>query len=75
MPARQSNHAWVKVGPHRERCLSCRCIRSKYPSGVGWVYCQIGGDEVTRAPECMPTLPGVLGAAHVDGDNERGRLH
>jgi hypothetical protein len=66
MPARKSAHSWQRAGTNRERCSSCRAIRSWQGGNI--IYCQIGGDQTTRDPGCFAMLPGVLGAAFVDGE-------
>ena len=62
------SHKWIAVGSNRERCTHCKAIRSVVTGQSGWLYCQLGGGETTRDPGCYQTLPGLNGAAHVDGD-------
>jgi hypothetical protein len=66
MPARKSDHNWTFAGASRDRCSTCRCIRSDDGSGT-FVYCQIGGDPRTSDPGCMVALPGAIGVPFVDG--------
>jgi hypothetical protein len=64
-----TTHKWSWVGTKRQRCEKCKAIRSEDNSGSGeWHYCQVYGSPTTRDPGCFPVLPGVLGAANVDGE-------
>ena len=62
-------HQWVTKGQLRERCAHCNTLRS-WDAGPakGWIYCGPGEAPTTKAPGCYVRLPGVMGAANVDGD-------